>query len=180
MKALNDDLRMVLERLATYSYGILYDDGKFVSDKDEMDRRDGTDIVVQTPEMMDSHKAGMCHDASIYVDKVLTELGIEHKCIYIASNVEPMLPTHSFIIAREEDGNWMIIDVFACKDCIWSNGETEFDEAVNSRVAKWIVDDNGGSEDLEVFMLNHMPDGGCGFVEWTEKVSDSVLLHLWK
>ena len=59
------EFQELLDKLSTYQYGILYNDGKFVSDKEEMKRRDGTDIIVQTPDMMDEHKAGMCHDASI-------------------------------------------------------------------------------------------------------------------
>lgn len=172
---MTEELKSLLEKLSTYTYGILYDDGAFVSDKKEMDRRDGSDIIVQTPEMMDAHKSGMCHDASIYVDEELTRLGIEHKCIYIASHVEPMLPTHSFVVARK-DGRWIIIDVFACVDCVFGTYDT-FEEAVDSRTAKWINDDNGGSANLHVFILDHMPPGGQGFVEYSEQVDTQAEVY---
>ena len=162
----------ILDKLSTYTYGILYNDGKFVSDKEEMNRRDGTDIIVQTPQMMDEHKAGMCHDASIYVDKQLTRLGIEHKCVYIASHVEPMLPTHSFVLMHNDGEDWIIIDVFASKNCIYGDQTfKDMDEAIVKRIASWIRDDNGGSPDLDVFILEHMPKGGVGFVEYSEKVA---------
>ena len=54
---MNIEIEQLLNKLSTYTYGILYNDGKFVSDKEEMGRRDGTDIIVQTPEMMDQHRS---------------------------------------------------------------------------------------------------------------------------
>jgi len=180
---MKSEVAQLLSKLSTYLYGILYRDGKFVSDKEEMDRRDGTDIIVQTPEMMDEHRAGMCHDASIYVDEVLTELEVEHKCIYIASNVEPMLPTHSFIIMHDSSGfgieadAFYVIDVFASKDCIWKKADahtTDMTKLIEERVASWIRDDNRNSADLEVFILEHMPEGGRGFLEYSKEVVDSA------
>ena len=175
---MNKTLMRALDKLSKYRYGILYNDGAFVSDKDQMARRDGTDIVVQTPQMMDQHKSGMCHDASIYIDAILTKLGIEHKCVYIASNVKPMEPTHSFVMALDEPtSSWVCIDVFAAEDCIWPIEEDRKDNLVKSidqRVAAWIVQDNDASADLEVFTLDHLPNGGCGFVQWTQQVVDQA------
>ena len=172
---MTEELKSLLEKLSAYTYGILYNDGAFISDKKEMARRDGSDIIVQTPKMMDAHKSGMCHDASIYVDEELTRLGIEHKCVYIASHVEPMLPTHSFIAAREGEG-WIIIDVFSCTDCVFGSYST-FEEAVDSRTAQWINDDNGGSADLNVFILSQMPPGDTGFVEYSRQVVDKAEVY---
>lgn len=168
-----DTLYLLLE----YKYGILYKDGAFISDKKEMDERDGSDIIVQTPKMMEEHKAGMCHDATIYLDKELTWLGIPHKCIYIASHVEPMLPTHSFIAAYDDQNSvWAILDTFSTSKAVYDKAE-DMNEAVDKRVATWIEKDNGGSPDLDVFILDHMPEvpeGGMGFVEFSEKVVEAA------
>ena len=167
---MNSKFQRLLDKLSTYAYGILYNDGKFILDKEEIARRNGTDIIVQTPQMMDEHKAGMCHDASIYVDEELTKIGIPHKCVYIASHIEPALPTHSFILAFDEDtSEWTVIDVFASKNCIYFDKTfKDLNEAIDMRIAAWIKDDNGGSPDLDTFTLEHMPEGGIGFVEYTE------------
>ena len=169
------EFQELLDKLSTYQYGILYNDGKFVSDKDEMDKRDGTDIIVQTPSMMDEHKSGMCHDASIYVDEELSRLDINHRCVYIASHVEPMLPTHSFVLAFDDETmKWMIVDVFASNDCVYTDERfDDLNDAISMRVAAWIRDDNNSSADLDVFIADHMPAGGCGFLEYTEKIIDS-------
>ena len=172
----SNEFQRLLDKLSSYTYGILYNDGQFVSDKEEIDRRDGTDIIVQTPQMMDEHKAGMCHDASIYVDEELTRLSIPHKCVYIASYVEPMLPTHSFVLAFDEDTlEWIVIDVFASKNCIYfAHMFKDMNEAIDMRVASWIRDDNGGSPDLDVFTLEHMPKGGVSFVKYSEHVVEAA------
>lgn len=173
---MHSDFQQILNRLASYKYGILYDDEAFVVDKEEMQKRDGTHIIVQTPQMMDQHRSGMCHDASIYVDQELTKLGIVHKCVYIASHIEPMLPTHSFVVMFDESTkNWIIIDVFASKDCIYTT-ETfkDLNKAIDRRTGCWIRDDNNGSANLSVFILEHLPVGGRGFLEWTQNVVDSA------
>ena len=174
---MNIEIAKILDHLSTYKYGILYSDGLFVSDKDEMQKRDGTDIIVQTPKMMDYHEAGMCHDASVYLDEVLTNLKIEHKIIYIASHIEPMLLTHSFVMMFDEDvQSWVCIDAFTSENCIWSCEECRKDmnQVIDKRIARWIEDDNNGSANLSVFILDHLPVGGVGFVEWTKQVVESA------
>lgn len=172
----SDEFQKLLDKLSTYTYGILYNDGQFVTDKMEIDRRAGTDIIIQTPEMIDEHKSGMCHDASIYVDEELTKLNIPHKCVYITSYNEPKLPTYSFVLAFDEDTlEWIIIDIFASKNYIYfAHMFKDMNEAIEMRVASWIKDDNNGSPNIDVFILDHMPSSGIGFVEYYKKVVDST------
>lgn len=157
----------------------MYNDGAFVDDKDEIRRRDGTDIIVQTPQMMNRHRSGMCHDASIYVDQELTKMKIKHKCVYIASHVEPMLPTHSFVVVFNDVAqDWRIVDVFASKNCIYTTRTfKDLNQAIDMRTGCWIRDDNNESANLSVFTLDHLPMGGCGFVEWSEKVVNAASVY---
>ena len=105
----------------------------------------------------------------------MDRLGVLHKCVYIASNVEPMLPTHSFVMVFDDEiQRWFIVDVFASEDCIHTAGQFyDMSEGIDRRVASWIVEDNGGSANLDVFIGDHMPDGVVGFVEYSKKVVDS-------
>ncbi len=174
---MHPNLQQLLNKLASYKYGILYKDGAFVADKDEMQKRDGTDIIVQTPQIMDRHRSGMCHDASIYVDQELTKMNIEHKCVYIASHVEPMLPTHSFVMMFDGDvQSWVCIDAFTSENCIWpcEDCRKDMNQVIDKRIARWIDDDNNGSANLSVFILDHLPVGGMGVVEGTKHVVEDA------
>lgn len=170
------EFQELLDKLSAYTYGILYNDGKFIIDQDEIARRDGTDIIVQTPEMVDQHKSGMCHDATLYVDKALNVFEIPHKCVYVASHVKPELKTHSFVLVNDEDSqDWIIVDVFASKNCICPAGSFKYwNDAVDARIASWIKDDNRNSANLSVFVLDHMPEGNKGFVEYSQEIVSSA------
>lgn len=166
-----EGIRRLLGELSSYAYGVLYNDGEFVTDKEEIARRDGTDIIIQTPEMTGARRAGMCHDVSLCADVALTRMRILHTCVYIASHVAPALPTHSFVVAFDEGRReWVTIDPFSPQP----RAQKSLGEAIDARIAEWIRADNGGSPDLDVFTLSHMPKGGVGFVEYSEAIVRSA------
>lgn len=175
---MNKTLLNELKKLESFKYGCLYEDGSLITNLKEINDHDGSKIFVQTPELFLKNKVGMCHDASIYIDKICTENEINHKCIYIVSNLKPKLPTHSFVLVQLFNKQWQVIDVFATKNCLWKGPFKSFNQAVKERVQEWIKNDNHGSSDLIVFINEHMPNGGYNFLKYSEKVVNLFRLYL--
>jgi hypothetical protein len=161
-----------LKKLSKYEYGCMFDDGEFLTDYDEMFKKEGN-VVIQKIDSFLKHKAGMCHDASLYVHSLLKKANVMHKIVYVASNIPPMYTTHSFVVARDDDEEkWICIDVFASKDCIWKTEGDCIDmrDVIDQRLAAWLTEDNNGSADVETYIADGLPDGGCIFQTWHKKL----------
>lgn len=161
-----------LRQLSKFEYGCYYTDGSSTKSIAVMDEKDGHDIYIQSPSEFWKHKCGMCHDASVFVDAMLEKEGIDHKCYYIRSDRPPHYPTHSFVIALCRDGFKRIVDVFSEKTCVYAEKFTSYEEASKWRYSKWLDDDNGGSQNAEIFMGKFMPYPKCDFVTFEEKVKN--------
>ena len=159
-----------LRQLSEFEYGCYYTDGSSTKNIAVMDEKDGHDIYIQSPSEFWKHKCGMCHDASVFVDAMLEKEGIDHKCYYIRSDRPPHYPTHSFIIALCKDGFKRIVDVFSEKTCVYAEKFTSYEEASEWRYNKWLDDDNGGSQNAEIFIGKFMPYPKCDFVTFEGKV----------
>jgi len=159
-----------LRQLSEFEYGCYYTDGSSTKSIAVMDEKEGRDIYIQSPSEFWNHKCGMCHDASVFVDAMLVKEGIEHRCYYVRSDRPPHYPTHSFIIALCKDGFKRIIDVFSTNSCVYAEKFTTYDEASEWRLAKWIEDDNGGSQNIESFAGKYMPCPKCDFMTFEQKI----------
>lgn len=140
----SDVVSQDLMRLQDFQYGCAYSDGSIVTDMNEIKNRDGWEILVQSPTDFEKNKIGMCHDASVMLDKVLTDEMVEHVCVYMMSNKEIDDPTHSWIIAKDDDGKWWNLDVFSSPNCLFGNGHDDPKSALIERANEWIK-----SEDLD-------------------------------
>lgn len=166
----NENLLNELKRLETFQYGCLYQDGNLVTDLKEISKRSPETIIIQSPEMFLKNKTGMCHDATVYIDFICNQNKINHKCIYISSNLAPEYKTHSFVIVQLLNKKWQVIDVFATKTCLWNEPFNEYYEAIDERINDWILKDNNKSPDIEIYLSNKMPKAGCNFIEFYHKL----------
>lgn len=159
-----------LKPLEQFEYGCLYEDGSLITDMKEIEERDGDTIIIQTPNQFFSNKIGMCHDATVYINMLCNEKGIENQCVYITSNLAPHYPTHSFNVIKLLNEKWQIIDVFATNNCIWGESFNSKEEAINERIRSWIKLDNSGDSNIEILIGDNMPQGGCNMVEYYHKL----------
>lgn len=165
----NARVDFILNVLSMFQYGCVYTDGSCVTDMATIDEKEGRDIWVQSPKEFWNRKTGMCHDASVFVDAMLRNEGIEHKCYYIYSDRPPHYPTHSFIAALCADGFKRIVDVFSTTTCLYDEKFTSYMEASEWRLEKWVEYDNGGRQAF-MFCGASMPSPKCGFMEFSENV----------
>lgn len=166
----NSNLLQELKRLENFQYGCLFEDGKILIDQQEISKRPFETLIIQTPEMFLKNKIGMCHDATIYVDKICNQNFINHKCIYLSSNTPPEYKTHSFIVVQLNNKKWQVIDVFATKNCIWGEQFNTYSEAIDNRIDKWILIDNHGFSDVQKYIGNTMLEAGCNFADYYHKL----------
>lgn len=162
-----------LRRLQDYIYGCKYNDGAFVTNKSEMDRRGGSDLVIQTPEEMDDLKGGMCHDASVYLDEVLTESGVDHICVYVASDEPPFYPTHSWVVAKDNYGCWRVLDVFSSGNCLWGEKFISPKEAIVERSKNWLREYSPNSKKTAVYFSLNMPNGGVDLLTFDKEITEN-------
>lgn len=162
----------IIRVLNGFKYGCCYTDGSFTTNKALMDEKDGGSIYIQSPKELWRRKVGMCHDASVFIDALLRVEDIVHKCYYILSNESPHYPTHSFVIARCNDGFFRIIDVFAASKCYYDEKFASYEKACKWRYLKWVETDNSGKK-AQVFCNDRMPYPKCDFMKFSEKVMDT-------
>lgn len=164
----------IIRGLEVFKYGCCYTDGSFTTNVALMNEKDGGSIYIQSPKELWSRKAGMCHDASVFIDALLRVEGIEHKCYYVLSNEPPRYPTHSFVIARCNDGFFRIIDVFATSKCYYEEKFMSYKVACKWRYLKWVETDNGGKK-AQVFCNDRMPAPKCDFMTFSERVMNTFM-----
>lgn len=164
----------ILKKMKFFQYGCVYMDGEVVLDTAKMDENDGTEIYIQRPKEFWNREIGMCHDASVFIDALMKYHGIGHKCCYIASEIPPHYPTHSFIIASDRNEFYRVIDVFSTNTCVYPNHFSSMNNAIRWRVLKWVeLDNSGDMKSVHVFEGDSMPKSGCGFVEFHEGIMQS-------
>lgn len=163
-----------LNALSKFQYGCVYNDGSCETSMAVIDENDGREIWIQSPKEFWNRRIGMCHDASVFIDAMLSKEGIGHRCCYIWSDVPPRYPTHSFIIAECVDGFKRIIDVFSTEKCFYDEKFLSYGKAMAWRLERWEQYDNGGKK---AFMLwgDRMPKPKCGFIEFSDAVIDSFV-----
>lgn len=162
-----------LRKLQDFIYGCRFDDGSFITDKYDIDQRGGDHVVIQTPEEFEDTKGGMCHDASIYLDEVLTEAGVDHYCFYMSSDEPPLYPTHSWLVARDNSGKWRVLDVFSSKDCIWGGKYSSPEEASLSRAKDWLNEYSPNTERPVIYFSRNMPNGGTSLFNFHHNVIEN-------
>lgn len=62
-----------------------------------------------SPEQIKKHRIGICYDTAAMTDKVLTDLGVEHRNYFAHSenaNGWENDPTHAFNVYKDKHGNW--------------------------------------------------------------------------
>lgn len=165
----NEILLNELKKLESFKYGVLFEDGSLLTDLNKIDQKDGSKIIIQSPEIFLQNKIGMCHDASIYIDKICNENYINHKCVYIKSNISPKYPTHSFVIIQLLNKKWQVVDVFSSKNCLYKEPFDTYYEAIDSRVDDWILTDNNKNPNIEIYLSKSIPNGNCNFIEFEQK-----------
>ena len=168
----NKVIDYILRKLSSFQYGCVYTDGTCLTDMAKIDETDGRDIWIQSPLEFWKRGIGMCHDASVLVDRIMTKSGIEHKCYYIYSELPPYYPTHSFVIALCSDGFKRIIDVFATKTCVYPEQFVSYQEASKWRFEKWINEDNNGSRNTYLLEGKSMPRSKCSLMEFSSSILD--------
>jgi hypothetical protein len=140
----------IIEKLQDFQYGCAYTDGKIITNLNDIDKEDGANIYIQSPLEFWNNKIGMCHDASILIDVLLTKENIEHSCCFIYSDEPPYYPTHSFVIALSNDDKYRIIDIFAVNSGVYENAFNNINEAIKWRFNQWIKTDNNGKNKIMV------------------------------
>lgn len=163
----------ILQKLSTFRYGCVYTDGTCLTDMAKIDETDGRDIWIQSPLEFWMRKIGMCHDASVLIDRTMMESKIEHKCYYCFSNLPPYYPTHSFIVALCNDGFRRIVDVFATETCVYQEKFTSYQDASEWRFMKWIDEDNNGSGNAHLLAGWKMPPPKCSFSEFSKNIIET-------
>lgn len=169
----NKTIDYILQKLSTFKYGCVYTDGTCLTDMAKIDETDGRDIWIQSPLEFWMRKIGMCHDASVLIDRIMTKSKIEHKCYYIFSNLPPYYPTHSFVIALCNDGFKRIVDVFSTKTCVYPEKFESYQKASEWRFEKWIDDDNNGSRNAYILEGKNMPPSKCSFMEFSKNIIET-------
>lgn len=169
----DNDVEDILDRLSSFRYGCVYTDGSCVTDMATIDEKDGRDIWIQSPKEFWNRGVGMCHDASVLLDAVLTVKGIKHRCYYTYSNVPPLYPTHSFIVAKANDGTCRILDVFSTKNCVYPESFASYEEASEWRFRSWLETDNNGSDDAVIISNGRMPKPKCNLTVFHEAIMEA-------
>jgi hypothetical protein len=165
----------IIEKLQDFQYGCAYTDGKIITNLNDIDKEDGANIYIQSPLEFWNNKIGMCHDASILIDALLTNENIEHNCFFIYSDEPPFYPTHSFIVALCKDNKYRIIDVFATKKCIYEETFNDSLKAAEYRFKNWIKTDNKGKNNAHLFIGEHMFYSKCDFMTFYNKITKSMI-----
>lgn len=171
----SENTNKIIEKLQNFQYGCVYTDGKILTSLDDIDKENGENIYIQSPLEFWNNKIGMCHDASILIDALLTKENIEHTCCFIYSDEPPFYPTHSFVIALCNDNKYRIIDVFATKQCVYENSFNNLNDAINYRFNLWIKEDNKGKNNAHQLKGEHMPYPKCNFMEYYYKIKQSMI-----
>ena len=158
---------MVLRQMQDFEYGVMTEGGMA-----DADGADPEGIIVQRPKSFWKYGTGMCHDASVFVDALLTHHHVPHRCYYISSSLPPSYKTHSFIAAECQDGYIRVIDVFSTGKCYYQSKFTSDQNAAKWRFLQWAEEDNMGRPDkARMYSGDRMPSGGIHlyrFIENTE------------
>lgn len=169
----SEKANQIIEKLQDFQYGCCYVNGEIIVNLDDIHKKDGAQIYIQSPLEFWNHKIGMCHDASVLIDAIFTIENIEHLCYYIYSDEPPFYPTHSFVVAKCNDGYYRIIDVFATSSCLYDNKFDNADDAALWRMKLWIKLDNNNKNNAHLFISEHMPYPKCDFLKFSNKVMKS-------
>jgi hypothetical protein len=171
----SENANKIIEKLQDFQYGCVYTDGKILTSLNDIDKEDGANIYIQSPLEFWNNKIGMCHDASILIDVMLTKENINHICCFIYSDEPPFYPTHSFIVALCNDNKHRIIDVFATKQCVYEESFKEVNEAADYRFKQWIKTDNNNKNNAHLLIGEHMPYPKCDFMNYYSKIKKSMI-----
>lgn len=171
----SENTNKIIEELQNFQYGCVYTDGRILTSLDDIDKENGENIYIQSPLEFWNNKIGMCHDASILIDVILTKENIEHTCCFIYSDEPPFYPTHSFIIIICNDNKYRIIDVFATKQCVYENSFNNLNDAINYRFNLWIKEDNNSKKNAHLLIGEHMPYPKCNFMNYYYKIKKSMI-----
>jgi len=154
-----DTVRKMMKRLSRYTYGLYINGSGIISDSSRFHEFDPELLMIQTPEEFEKNKSGMYHDATVYIHKKLSDIGIYHLCIYLESSKKPYLSTHSFVVAKLTEEGFFVLDAFTVENGIYPNIFPTVLQAVSFRKRRWLIDEKFSSHSLYLRVLKNMPSG---------------------
>ena len=152
-----DIMKNMLSSVSEYKYGLYYKGAGLVTDQKRFHEFDPKDLLLQSPEMFVKNKGGMCHDATLYVDTLLTKKKLNHKNIYVESWKEPYRPTHSFVVVEADKGKWYVVDVFSIQHCVYKDEFKTWQDAAKFRLVKWLEEEHLEKYPVKALMIQKFP-----------------------
>ena len=123
-----------------------------------------------SPEQIKKHRIGICYDTAAMTDKVLTDLGVEHRNYFAHSenaNGWENDPTHAFNVYKDKHGNWRWLEgswgKFKGND--WKDKSRK---GLVKRIVMALANESGQRQ--IVHEVAGFPDPGISMMDWYKEM----------
>lgn len=124
-----------------------------------------------SPEQIKKHRIGICYDTAAMTDKVLGDLGVEHRNYFAHSDKADSWendPTHAFNVYKDKDGNWRWLEGSwgKYKGNDWKEKSRK---RLVKRIVKALADESGEKQKLHEVAV--FPAPGTSMRDWYDAMS---------